>query len=793
MRLRRLSQLAAVAMIAAATVTVAPTAASASPVCTDGYQGGPPLAACGGRIFPEVQYLVPGSSPVRFEPDATGFREFQHGIEFMAEKYSRWVKVYTLSSLYGPTAKSVGADGIRAHEPGDTGDGREIHVIELTDHEVPNPGKETLFFSLSVHGNERGGIEGGLRAIEDLAIAAENGGTIVDGVDNYDSETGKPAEIHEYDVADVLSKEAVYFVDFNVDGWATGELLSGGSTYTRGNGLGTDLNRQMPTVGRINISRNPLEEREMKFGTDFMHQVAAEGKGGLMAYGADIHGELNSRAYVDIMYPAGQFDSVKHRQLMAIAERTKSVIDDTLYLGIQNEIEEATGGNEGEGAEDVVCPNAPDPETCQTYGSNAIPTMPAHWGTVWDTLGYTDTGFIGDYLASELGVTGMDYEIFLNHTAPYATSASAWNPYLVENHINASRAIIKTAMAYALYQSEEFNDENVKVETGGQAGYVVNPVRVTDSDANGAGTLPGPESNGVSENGQPAPQKPYNVSNQDFFVETSRLMDKPFLGLKSADIANDPKTLDQLDTLVLADLALPKDADGRAVDAAAYYKNLRSWVERGGNLVLTDKGIHALEKMGVVEDGAVTDTTVYQPFADFQDFEHPLASGLRANARQLVECAILGYEIGGSASPMTTVSPEAFEAVGGAVVATTPNADNGDTPEVSIGEIPLGAGFVRVLGGALPTPTEENDHRYGLKSYGLTYSGLFVMENALRYDAPGLGVAAAPGFTPVRPRPVTPAPPKTALPATGGEWELALLGVGLLAVAVRMRRRRRTV
>src|SRR5687768_915914 len=28
--------------------------AAATPVCTDGYKGGPPLASCGGRIFPEA-------------------------------------------------------------------------------------------------------------------------------------------------------------------------------------------------------------------------------------------------------------------------------------------------------------------------------------------------------------------------------------------------------------------------------------------------------------------------------------------------------------------------------------------------------------------------------------------------------------------------------------------------------------------------------------------------------------------------------------------------------------------
>ena len=782
-------------VLAVTAVTLAlPTAAQATPVCTDGYKGGAPLAACGNRIFPEATNTAPGQSPVKLNPDATGFREFQDGVDFMAQKYSRWVSVFTLSSHYGtPLAKSVGPDGVRSYEDGDAEDGREITIIKLTDHEIPDRGKETLLFSLSVHGNERGGLEGGLRAIEDLAMAAENGGTIVDGVEGYTSATGKDPEFHEYEVADVLAKEAVYFVDFNPDGWARGEVhagqTAGGAQYARGNQLNTDLNRQIPTVGRIDITRTPMQESELKYGVKFMDEVAGLGKGGLMAYGADIHGELTSRAYVDIMYPAGQFDSVKHRQLMAIAERTKSVIDATLYEGIQNEIEEATGGDEGEGIEDSVPPEVG--EATDGAHTNTIPTMPAHWATVWDTLGYTDTGFIGDYLASnEVGVTGMDYEIFLNHTYPYANQLSAWNPYMLENHINASRAIIKTAMAYALYQSEEFNTKNVVVDTGGQAGYVLNPVKVTDKDANGPGSLPGPDGDGISSDGEPVKQKSYSVTNQKWFEDTSRMMPKPFKALLAADVANDPKALDVLDTLVLADVAVPKDANGRPVDETKYYANVKSWVNRGGNLVLTDKAVNALAKLGVVEPDAITDTGVYQPYTDIASFEHPLVSGLRANARQLAEATLLGYEIGDVASPMTLVNRAAFEEAGGTVVGTTANSDASDAEDVSLGELALGAGFVRILGGGLPTPTEENDHRFGLRDYALTYSGLYIMENAIKHDAAGLGIAAGPGFNPVRP-PVRPAPAKPGpLPATGGEWELMVAGVAMLGLAVRLRRRR---
>ncbi len=704
--------------------------AAATPVCTDGYKGGPPAALCGGRIFPEAE-LARGY--IQYTPDAFGFIEYQHGIEYLAQKYPRWISVFKLSDLYGEDAVSAGPDALRSYEDGDTGDGRDIQVIKITDHNVPDEGKETLLFSLSVHGNERGGLEGGVRTAEDLAMAAEQGGTIIDGVRNYESSTGRHATLHEYDVTDVLAKEAVYLLDFNTDGWAVGDWWNqpAPSTYERGNSLGTDLNRQMPSIGRINEDRNPLQESEMKWGTQFMHEVAGRGQDGKMAYGADIHGELNSQAYMDIMYPAGEFDSVDHRRLMAIAERTKSVIDETLYEGIVEQVENATGGNEAEYA-------------------RAIPLKPAHWATVWDTLGYTDTGFIGDYMATDLGVTGMDYEIFFNHTVP----EKFWNVYLQENHITASRGIIKTAMAYALFQEEEFNASNVRVDTIGRAGYVVNPDRVTDTDEDGPGRLPGPEADGVGENGLPVEQRPYNVTNQKWFADTNELMNRRFRRLRAANIAANPRALNVVDTLVLADVPAPADPRGRAYDKAAYYANIRNWVERGGNLVLTDKAIHALADIGVVEADAVEDIVVYQPYANFQGFDHAMTEGLRSNARQLVEAATLGDGIGTDASPMTVVDTAAWEGAAGQVIGTTSTVLTGEDPAIdrnlddggltSVGELLLGdaGGRIRIVGGALPMPTETEDHRFGLRNYALTYSGLFLIENSIKHDVAKLGVAA---------------------------------------------------
>jgi hypothetical protein len=721
-------RLALAVVMATSALLLSASAASATPVCTNGYMGGPDADLCGGRIFPEADNAI---DYVQYLPDpATGFREFQHGLEYLAQQYPRWVSVFTLSDYYqDEDAVSMGPDGNRSYDADDTDDGYDIWVIKLTDHSISDEGKENLFYSLSVHADEIGGREGGLRALEDLAVAAENGGTIADGVQGYESTTGREPEIHEYEVSEVLANEVVYLSAFNVDGWVRGDRFNSSgipnpSLYTRGNWSGTDLNRQMPTVGSINTSRNPLEESEMLYAHRFMHEVAEAGVGGQMAYGADVHGEGQSRAWVDIMYPAGQFDSVKHRRLMAIAERTKSVIDDTLYLGLANEIEESTGGDAGEGVEDLGAP------------ANVIPTKPARWGTVWDTLGYTDTGFIGDYMANELGVTGMDYEIALNHadnTRPYGRPFS----YLLqENYINATRAIIKTAMAYAMTEREDFAD--FTIDPGGDVGFLFDPRRVTDTDENGPGRLPGPQADGLGRNGLPVEQKPYSASHLDFFEDESKYVVGGIQPVNATTIAANTNSLDHLDTLVIADLTLP--AEGATFDTAAFAANLRSWVESGGNLVLTDRALHLLETIGYVPDGSVKDIKVYQPHANFSDFDHMMVAGLRGNARQLSEATLVGYPIGGDASPMSMVDTAAWEAAGGHVVGETDDASDDDLGTgTTVGEGTLGDGIIRIMGGGLPTPTEDFDHRYGLKDYSLTYSGLFILENSMVHDAPNLG------------------------------------------------------
>src|SRR5687767_3251203 len=99
MRKRLLATVATVA-----TLGLAATAA-ATPVCTDGYKGGPPRAECGNRIFPEA---ANAQAYVQYSPNPLGFEEYRHGLEFLAQTYPRWVSITTLDQIYNdPKAVSA--------------------------------------------------------------------------------------------------------------------------------------------------------------------------------------------------------------------------------------------------------------------------------------------------------------------------------------------------------------------------------------------------------------------------------------------------------------------------------------------------------------------------------------------------------------------------------------------------------------------------------------------------------------------------------------------------------------
>jgi hypothetical protein len=280
----------------------------------------------------------------------------------------------------------------------------------------------------------------------------------------------------------------------------------------------------------------------------------------------------------------------------------------------------------------------------------------------------------------------------------------------------------------------------------------------------------------------PTPNLPYDVANTDVFKGLPSVR-----AITPAMVLANPRTLDQVRAYVLADDPAPGVA---AADRTRWFAALKSFVERGGDLVLTDRGLDALAPLGIVPAAAITNGKHYGGWLSFTDMsgaatfgKSPLTKSLdlpgAANgvgqglgfARQTYDPAALGYVVAASATgecsdgncdaPQAVVDPEAWIKAGGVVAGRSgvmepppPESDapvqfvGGSTTKfgVAYGEVPIGKGRVRIVGGLLPTPTAANNHPYGLEAQGLSWTGYQVLVNVMSGGAPTsvLGVTVIP-------------------------------------------------
>jgi hypothetical protein len=397
-------RIALAALVAVAVAASGHAAVNAAPTCT----GAVPQAACGNRVIADP---LLSASFIQYGGEA--FPALK-AIEKIAPEV---VEVKTLAQLTkNPKHKSAG--------------GRDIPIIRLTDESVRKP-KKKVVVSLSVHGNEPAGREGGLRYAENVARWWK---------------TDKQHTLYTGDVAmplsTVLSQVEVWLGVVNVDGWAAGDV---GGVFERGNDNGTDLNREFPTVGWTNRAATPLSDPESQGWTQFVSSL------GKVTTASDIHGELNSSnaAYADLMWPAGQWSPKMQAQELQLGKHMIKTVErkfaeQGVALGI---------------ATDAIGVQAP---------SNAA--------TGYDVVGYDDGGFMGDWFAQERGAVEIDAENFLSHTVPM----NAWLAPLEQAHVAGVQGIIESLMVEALITHKV--KPSLKL---GRVAYAFDPRRVTSSDGLG--------------------------------------------------------------------------------------------------------------------------------------------------------------------------------------------------------------------------------------------------------------------------------------------------------------------
>jgi hypothetical protein len=427
------------------TVSLLPAAASAAPVATSD-----PQYQAYGAVFPDPlavcqQQCDPNSRGRTNATQFIQFQEFVDAITFMNQNadWKRYMEVLPLDGKKGegggtkagdemwpgnnlsklewspkPEYQSAGlATSDRGRQKSD------LIIIRVTDENVPDAGKKRYALSLSIHGIERAGAEGGIRAMEEMvtSVAEERGGDPI-----------LPKEVREGAPTwnQVLANTIVYFTLPNPDGWRRGSVgdtdKGPGIFYQRYNGNGIDPNRDWPDIGFSFRRYSGGSEPETRAFQTFYHQV--EERGGQFAAGDDLHGQPFADALSYTLMPHGRHDIEKDYR---IREASK-LINRAQY--------HATKWSP------YIIENDQQATACEdTLGATCDAIYAQTWGSVYDTINYTTTGSLGDWFDSSLGLgaDGIDNEMSFSHL----DRNIAFEPHGEQLHVAGNKAIIYSHIA----------------------------------------------------------------------------------------------------------------------------------------------------------------------------------------------------------------------------------------------------------------------------------------------------------------------------------------------------------
>src|SRR3954452_10492313 len=458
--------LAALAATAALFVFAAP--ALATPVATDdgSYQAlgrvfPDPLAGCansGGACSPTANGNIPANQFI-------GIDEFVDAITYMNSKpeWQRYMEIVPLDGKLGDGAGNGKSPDVPGNnlDPEFTPDpsyvsaglpttdlGRkksDLMVIRVTDENVPDKGKKRYALSLSIHGIERGGAEGGIRAMEDLVTSHTTG---IAGNKIVGAAVNKNAPSYD----DVLKKAIVYVTLPNPDGWRRGSVSSGGVFFQRYHGNGVDPNRDWPDIGYAFRGYSAVSEPETKAWISYYGQVRKNG--GQFSAGDDLHGQPEADALSFTLLPHGRHKYDKNVRIQETAKAiNRSTYDRIKWSPIVQDNDQPHGGG---------APCSPD-----VLGTACAKIYAQTWGSVYDTINYTTTGALGDWFDSAIGLhaDGIDNEMSFSHL----DKNIVFDPHTEQLHVEGNRALIFAHLSQLVKPSyrRTFNAR-------GRKGYVPN-------------------------------------------------------------------------------------------------------------------------------------------------------------------------------------------------------------------------------------------------------------------------------------------------------------------------------
>ena len=427
------------------------------------------------RVFPDPQgclshdsdgddvndVVVPGASPWAKGNVCVAqflqYQEFVDGMKFLQSLHPRFLEIIRLDERYkNPDFKSAGLPRLVAFEDGKAKvlgrDRRPLYMLKVTDRKSSIPENKRLHFvySGSIHGIERAGAEGSIRAAEDLVTWAAS----MPNKRIVETPTKKPVPT----AGDVLKRSVIYFVYPNPDGWGRGQVSpvefrdgSPNLSYTPGfffqryNGNGMDLNRDFPSFGYTYRPYTPGSNPETRAHVAALRRIrksiSEDGPlGQRFAGGIDLHGQIVANAFSYTLAGAAQRDFRKN--FLTVDQGLRTWADQTARLG------------------------------WSSYIGGLFPVAD-QWGTTIDTIGYTITGGIGDWFEQEvngLGAVGIDNEMSLSHVAPN----TVYEPALEQMHIDGNKGLIYSQISSMLTEKRE----NLVYKPSGKVGYVYNPRRL---------------------------------------------------------------------------------------------------------------------------------------------------------------------------------------------------------------------------------------------------------------------------------------------------------------------------
>lgn len=412
--------------------------------------------------------------------DYLSYAEVVEGAHFLARRFPDLVEVIRLDEAYdnddyvsAGIARAAGFDGQDARVL--TRDRSPLYLFKVTNSASAVPEEDRLHFaySLSIHGLERAGLEGGVRAMEDLVTwAACEQERYADNTPACAVEGPFPKKIVESETelavptaSEVLEETVSYFFLPNPDGWRNGqkkdpvEVRDGGVngsyvpgvTFARGNGNGVDLNRDWPNVGYTQRSHQPWSEPETRAYGEVLLDIKDRLTSGHFAGGIDLHGMLDARAFSYTLLGADQRNY--HKNQLTVETSLRTYDDQTERLRWSPWIADSDGNGVQDAGEQGVIPVADE------------------WGTIYDTINYTVTGALGFWMDSPLGLggVGINNEMALSNLAP----DTIYEHSLVQTHVDGNKGLIYSQIAALMYE------ETSTYVPGGDIGYVFNPVRIT--------------------------------------------------------------------------------------------------------------------------------------------------------------------------------------------------------------------------------------------------------------------------------------------------------------------------